>query len=50
MTVEVYLEDGKGADHIATFSNEEYYQIAVPALEKYATSKGCFITENVNDS
>ena len=47
--IEVFLEDGKGADLIATFATDEIYNKCLPVLEAYATECGGYITESVND-
>ena len=45
MGVKVYFEGGNcsWADHVATFADEECYNICSEALEKYAIDNG-FIT------
>jgi len=51
MSVKVYLEGGhcSWADHIATFADEECYNICIEALEKYADDNGCIVTESVEE-
>ena len=51
MGVKVYFEGGNcsWADHIATFADEECYDICIEALEKYAEDNGCIVTESVEE-
>ena len=51
MGVKVYFEGGNcsWADHVATFADEECYDICIEALEKYADDNGCIVTESVEE-
>ena len=51
MGVKVYFEGGNcsWADHIATFADEECYDICIEALEKYADDNGFILTESVEE-
>lgn len=49
--VKVYLEDpnGKFADVIATFVDEELYDRCFKAIEQYADEEGLVVTESVEE-
>ena len=51
MGVKVYFEGGNcsWADHVATFADEECYNICSEALEKYAIDNGFITTESVEE-
>ncbi len=47
--IRVYIESKNGsfAEEIATFKDEEYYEVCYPNLEKLAEKWGYIITESV---
>lgn len=49
--IHVYFEEiGHGPVYpVATFETEEAYSACVPALEQLAESKGCLLTESVDE-
>jgi len=50
MAVNVYFENGMGAEHIATFKDEETYIACLPALKQMANELyRTFVTESITD-
>lgn len=50
MSLTVYLEKPQSwAEHIATFEDEAFYMLCVPALEAWAEAQGCIITETMHE-
>jgi hypothetical protein len=49
--IRVYIESKNGsfAEEIATFKDEEYYEVCYPNLEKLAEKWGYIITESVTE-
>ena len=49
MKIKVYIEskNGSWAEEIATFKDEEHYEVCYPELEKLAEKQGYMITESV---
>ena len=47
--IRVYIEskNGSWAEEIATFKDEEHYEVCYPELEKLAEKQGYMITESV---
>jgi hypothetical protein len=43
--IKVYFESNAHAEHVATFVDEETYNICLPALEKDAKKNGMTVTE-----
>lgn len=49
MQVKVYAQKGWHAECIATFATEEFYLLALPALEKWAKEEGYTLNESIED-
>lgn len=47
--IKVFFEDGRTAELVAIFADDEMYQAALPALEMEAQTTGLFVTESVQD-
>ena len=47
--IRVYVESKNSSyvEEIATFTDEQYYAVCYPELEKLAEKEGCVITESV---
>ena len=45
--INVFFEDGRGAEYICSFETEEEYALELPALEQKAAACRMYVTESV---
>ena len=48
--INVFFEDGRGAEYICSFETEEEYALELPALEQKAAACRMYVTESVEQS